>query len=159
MKLAFCLYHYFPFGGLQRDFLRIAEECVRRGHYVDVYTMKWTGEKNPAFPALNIKIIPVSGWQNHTRARNFVKNIQTALANNHYDLIVGFNKMPGLDVYYAADTCYQAKAKTQRHFWNRLTPRHRHLIAYENAVFKKESKTKILLISNQQQKDLSLIHI
>ena len=24
MQLAFCLYKYFPFGGLQRDFLRIA---------------------------------------------------------------------------------------------------------------------------------------
>ncbi|WP_288478958.1 hypothetical protein, partial [uncultured Pseudomonas sp.] len=27
MTLAFVLYKYFPFGGLQRDFLRIAQEC------------------------------------------------------------------------------------------------------------------------------------
>ncbi|EPW9765608.1 hypothetical protein ACWTAX_004703, partial [Salmonella enterica subsp. enterica serovar Typhimurium] len=24
MRVAFCLYKYFPFGGLQRDFMRIA---------------------------------------------------------------------------------------------------------------------------------------
>lgn len=27
MQLAFVLYKYFPFGGLQRDFMRIALEC------------------------------------------------------------------------------------------------------------------------------------
>lgn len=31
MTLAFILYKYFPFGGLQRDFMRIALECQRRG--------------------------------------------------------------------------------------------------------------------------------
>ncbi|ENY2566278.1 TPA: hypothetical protein ACIBS8_004664, partial [Salmonella enterica subsp. enterica serovar Newport] len=25
MRVAFCLYKYFPFGGLQRDFMRIAQ--------------------------------------------------------------------------------------------------------------------------------------
>ena len=28
------LYHYFPWGGLQRDFARIAREVVARGHQV-----------------------------------------------------------------------------------------------------------------------------
>ena len=32
MRLAFCLYKYFPHGGLQRDLLRIALACQRRGH-------------------------------------------------------------------------------------------------------------------------------
>jgi len=27
MQLAFCLYKYFPYGGLQRNFLRIALAC------------------------------------------------------------------------------------------------------------------------------------
>lgn len=29
MQLAFVLYKYFPFGGLQRDFMRIALECQK----------------------------------------------------------------------------------------------------------------------------------
>ena len=32
MIVAFCLYKYFPFGGLQRDFMRIAQTvAARRG--------------------------------------------------------------------------------------------------------------------------------
>lgn len=148
--MAFCLYHYFPFGGLQRDFLRIAKECVRVGHSVDVYTMQWEGESDHSF---SVNILPVKGWQNHTRAQNFVKQFETQSANKKYDLVIGFNKMPGLDVYYAADTCYQAKAKAkeQRSWWNRITPRYHHLINYEKAVFDKSSKTQVLLIARKQQ--------
>ena len=32
MIVAFCLYKYFPFGGLQRDFMRIAQTVAARGH-------------------------------------------------------------------------------------------------------------------------------
>ena len=41
MQLAFVLYKYFPFGGLQRDFMRIALECQQRGHKIRVYTLIW----------------------------------------------------------------------------------------------------------------------
>ena len=30
--------------------------------------------------------------------------------------VIGFNKMPGLDIYYAADACYEEKAQTQRSY-------------------------------------------
>jgi UDP-glucose:(heptosyl)LPS alpha-1,3-glucosyltransferase len=148
MKLAFCLFKYFPFGGLQRDFLRIAKEAIRRGHQVDVFTMRWEGELEPT---LSIHIISVKKSQNHHRAQEFFSKIQPRLAE--YDLVVGFNKMPGLDVYYAADTCYQAKAKQQRGIWYQLTPRYRHLIDYERSVFSAEATTKILLLSHKQQKE------
>src|SRR6185437_12298133 len=107
MKLAFCLFRYFPFGGLQRDFLRIAKLCLDRGHTIDVYTMRWEGKEEPD---LTIHTVAVRGLQNHIRRQDYVKRITPVLKNNQYDLIIGFNKMPGLDVYYAADTCYQAKA-------------------------------------------------
>jgi UDP-glucose:(heptosyl)LPS alpha-1,3-glucosyltransferase len=155
MKFAFCLYRYFPFGGLQRDFLRIAKECVRRGHSVDVFTMLWEGEKDPD---LNIHIVPTSGWQNHTRAQHFATQLQTHFTETRYDLIVGFNKMPGLDVYYAADTCYQAKAREKHGILYRLTPRYRHLVNYENAVFNKHAHTDILLISSLQQPEFMSLY-
>ena len=43
MQLAFVLYKYFPFGGLQRDFMRIALKCQARGHAIRVYTPIWEG--------------------------------------------------------------------------------------------------------------------
>ncbi|MFB0970171.1 MAG: glycosyltransferase family 1 protein, partial [Pseudomonadales bacterium] len=39
MQLAFCLYKYFPYGGLQRDFMRIALDCQDKGHKIRVYTL------------------------------------------------------------------------------------------------------------------------
>jgi UDP-glucose:(heptosyl)LPS alpha-1,3-glucosyltransferase len=150
MKLAFSLFKYFPFGGLQRDFLRIAKECLRRGHSVDVYTMEWQGEKDSQIP---VTILPARGLQNHTRNNNFSRDFQKALANKDYDLVMGFNKMPGLDVYYAADTCFKAKASKKHGFLHRWLPRYRYLIQAEKAVFDKQSPTKILLISKNQQSE------
>lgn len=148
MKLAFCLFNYFPFGGLQRDFYRIAMECVRRGHEVDVYTMQWQGEIPQE---LSVNILFVSGWQNHTRLKNFSREVRARLQEKHYDCVIGFNKMPGLDVYYAADTCFQAKTRAKHGLLYRLTPRYRCLLAFEKAVFAKETKTEILLIASRQQ--------
>jgi UDP-glucose:(heptosyl)LPS alpha-1,3-glucosyltransferase len=150
MRLAFCLFKYFPYGGLQRDFLRIARACHTRGHRIDVYTMQWDGELESDF---NIHILNTKGLQNHNRRENFVKQLQSTLAKEKYDLIVGFNKMPGLDVYYAADTCYQAKARKQHGLLYRLTNRYRRTLAFEKAVFSAREKTKILLIAPREQQE------
>lgn len=152
MKFAFCLYKYFPFGGLQRDFLRIAEECLRRGHSVDVFTSSWEGIKPSD---LNLSIIPKKGWQNHTQNLHFAQTLQSRLAKTTFDLVVGFNKMPGLDVYYAADTCFVAKAQRQRGRWYQFLPRYRQRAAFEKAVFDSECQTRILLLSEYQQQEFS----
>ena len=44
MKLGFVLFDYFPFGGLQRDCLRIASLCAAAGHEVTFFTRSWQGE-------------------------------------------------------------------------------------------------------------------
>ena len=55
MQLALCLYKYFPHGGIQRDLLKIADECVRRGHRVRVYAIQWVGERPPQ---LEVQLVP-----------------------------------------------------------------------------------------------------
>jgi len=144
MKLAFCLFKYFPFGGMQRDFLRIARECRARGHEVHVYTMSWDGEIEPDF---HIHFIDVAGKQNHVRMQSFVKQLQLILKQEKYDRVIGFNKMPGLDWYYAADVCYQKRAHEKHHLLYRLLPRYKQLVALEQAVFAHDAKTHILAIS------------
>ena len=56
MKLAFCLYKYFPFGGLQRDFLRIALACQARGHTIRVYTLDWEGDVPLGFDLVRVPV-------------------------------------------------------------------------------------------------------
>lgn len=148
MQLAFILYKYFPFGGLQRDFMRIARECQRRGHAIRVYTMIWEGEVPDGFEVL---IAPVRALFNHTRNERFTAWVERDLASRPVDRVVGFNKMPGLDVYYAADPCFEDKAQTLRNSIYRRWGRYKHFSEYEHAVFSPASRTEILMISEVQQ--------
>lgn len=147
MRLAFCLFRYFPFGGLQRDFLRIARTCLERGHKVDVYAMAWEG----AVPAgLNLHLLEAPGLTNHGRARVFARKLSERLAVESYAAVVGFNKLPGLDLYFAADPCFAARAG-QRGPLYRLSGRYRTYAALEKAVFDVRSRTEILLISEVEK--------
>lgn len=148
MRLAFILYKYFPFGGLQRDFMRIALECQRRGHAIRVYAMIWEGEVPEGFEVL---IAPVKAIFNHTRNERFTAWVEADLAKRPVERVIGFNKMPGLDVYYAADPCFEDKAQTLRNPIYRRWGRYKHFAAYERAVFEPQSKTEILMISEVQQ--------
>ena len=148
MQLAFVLYKYFPFGGLQRDFMRIALECQQRGHAIRVYTPIWNGDIPAGF---DVRIANISAWFNHNRNEKFSAWLAADLARDPVDRVIGFNKMPGLDVYYAADGCYEDKAKTLRNPLYRFGKRYRHFAAYERAVFAPDSKTEILMISEVQQ--------
>ncbi|NMG37194.1 glycosyltransferase [Azoarcus sp. TTM-91] len=148
MQLAFCLYKYFPYGGLQRDFLRIALACQARGHAIRVYHLEWNGEVPPGFELVKV---PASGWSSIRRYARFSAWVEADLARRPVDRVVGFNKMPGLDLYYAADPCFEDKARTLRKPLYRYSPRYRHFSAYERAVFAPESHTEILMISTTQQ--------
>jgi UDP-glucose:(heptosyl)LPS alpha-1,3-glucosyltransferase len=148
MQLAFCLYKYFPFGGLQRDFMRIALACQARGHAVRVYTLSWAGEVPAGF---EVVLVPVKALTNARRYEKFTAWVARDMQSRPVDRVIGFNKMPGLDVYFAADPCYEEKAQTLRNPLYRWSGRYRHFSAYERAVFSAQGKTDILMISQVQQ--------
>lgn len=148
MQLAFILYKYFPFGGLQRDFLRIAECLQAKGHYIIVYTMSWEGDIPEGF---DVHIRRPKALSACRRNEKFYAWVQSSLHQKPVDLVVGFNKMPGLDVYYAADTCYEHKAQTLRSQFYNYSYRYKHFSSYERAVFSAHEHTEILLISDVQQ--------
>ncbi len=148
MQLAFVLYKYFPYGGLQRDFLRIALECQRRGHGIRVYTMSWDGAIPEGFEVI---LRPVRALTNHRRNERFARKVLDELEHSPVDRVVGFNKMPGLDVYYAADPCFEEKIRTQRGPLYRLSARYRHFARFERDVFSPAARAEILLISEVEQ--------
>ncbi len=144
MKLAFCLFKYFPFGGLQRDFMRILLEARERGHEIDVYTGAWHGVRPDG---VDVHELYCRGWTNHRRNAAFARRLDTHLRDGRFDAVIGFDKMPGLDVYYGADTCYVARARMNHGPAYRLTPRYRCLHALERAVFGIDSKTRVLSLT------------
>ena len=103
MRLTFVLFHYFPYGGLERDMLTMAHACRARGHEVTIYTAAWQGPK-PADIA--VVELPVRALTNDGRSIAFVGRFREAMRNAPPSVVIGFNKMPGLDVYYAADGCF-----------------------------------------------------
>ncbi len=148
MKLAFVLYHYFPFGGLQRNMLAIAKEAQQRGHDITVYCTAWQGDRAAN---IDVELIPRCGWSNATRMTNFANDLTRKLASRSFDLVIGFNKWPGLDLYYAADSCFAHKAYQERGFWYRITPRAKAYLAFEAAVFGSDSDTDILEVSAKER--------
>ena len=145
--LAFCLFKYFPHGGLQRDMQRIALACQRRGYAIAVYTTAWEGELPDGF---ELHARCPSGWSNHTRMQCYHQWVTDELSRRDAACVVGFNKMPGLNVYFAADSCFEARARARGSLF-RLTGRYRTYAALEAAVFSPASSTEILLIAEPQR--------
>jgi len=152
MNLAFVVFKYFPFGGMQRNMLAIADACLVRGHSVTIVCSEWQGEK-PA--SLNIEVLPVSAWNNGQQMENFFKQFCDFKINKKFDLLVGFNKFPGLDVYYAADSCFAKKAFEESSWLYRLTKRSKIYLRYEAAVYSSSSfdqkPTQILEVSSSER--------
>ena len=148
MRLAVALFRYFPFGGLQRDMLGVARACRTRGAAVTVYAGAWEGERPSDLATV---VLPARGLGNHGRNRSFALALQAALRKQPADRVVGFNRMPGLDVYFAADTCFRAKLDEERPWVYRWLPRCRRFLDYEEAVFGARARTRILTISARSQ--------
>ena len=64
--------------------------------------------------------------------------------------VVGFNRMSGLDVYYAADPCFRQEHVENRSVLVRLLGRYRFFLQQEQAVFGRASRTLVLMISALQ---------
>ena len=78
MKFSFLIYSYFPYGGQQRDFLRIVQEMLARGNEVDVYTLSWQGD----IPAkLNVILVPVTAFSSIGLYKRYTKWIENTLAS------------------------------------------------------------------------------
>lgn len=150
MNIAFCLFKYFPYGGLQRDFLRIAELCRDRGHDVRVLTMVWEGERPVNF---DVEVLPVRALTNHGKAWKFSRAVRKRLQKKPADVVVGFNKMPGLDVYFAADPCFEAKVRVNRSWFYRFGCRYWIYRKLERAVFSREVNTQILMLTEAEKRN------
>jgi UDP-glucose:(heptosyl)LPS alpha-1,3-glucosyltransferase len=85
--------------------------------------------------------------------RKFASFVKQHLAQSPCDVVIGFNRLPGLDYYFAADTCFAWKATRERNFFYRWAPRSRQYQAFEKAVFGAQSDTRIFMLSPLQKQE------
>ena len=141
MKLAFCIFKVFPHDGLSREFMNIAAACAHRGHSVRAYAGQWDA---PAPDSIQTVAVPAEGKSNPAGDRQFVQWVQEDLQRHPVDLVVGFDKMPGLDVYFAGEPCFEEETRTRRPWAYRLLPDYDHFADFERAVFGDERQVNIL---------------
>ncbi len=148
MRVLFCLYKYHPYGGLQRDFLAIARICLKRGHHVTVLTTSWEGDIPQG---LRVIFVRIKALTNHSKMEAFSQKLMEFSKAKQFDLVVGFNKVEGLDLYYAADTIFARDERIIQPLLN-ILPRYKTLKALERKVFSPEANTKIILLSERDKK-------
>ncbi|MGV8488952.1 glycosyltransferase family 1 protein, partial [Pseudomonas aeruginosa] len=80
-------------------------------HDIRVYTLIGEGGVPDGFEVL---VAPVRSIFNHRRNEKFAAWVRADLARPPVQRVIGFNKRPGLDFYYAAYACFEEKSQTLR---------------------------------------------
>ncbi len=101
--------------------------------------------------SIELQLRPVAGSSNHARARAFGEAVGIYRSQAGPDVVIGFDKLPGLDLYFAGDRCYVERVHATRSRLSRLTPRYRTFRRLEDAVFRRGLSTRILLLRESQQ--------
>ena len=148
MKIIIALYRYFYWGGLQKDTLRLAEEAVKRGHQVTIFTTEW--ENPPDF--ITVERVARAGLTNISRMRHFDAAWRARLAEGSHDVAVAMDRVSGADFYFAADSCLKAYYKRKHPAWLlKLLPRYRFILGMEERVCGAASPTITWYISPFQR--------
>ncbi|VVT25676.1 glycosyltransferase family 4 protein [Rhizobium sp. EC-SD404] len=142
LDIAIVIFRLEPAGGLEIHALRLAEDLVARGHRVTIVTTRAT----QAPSGIDLLRVTQRGFTNHGRIAAFAMDMARETAGK-FDLAVGFQRMPGLDVLFCGDWCF---ADRNRQWWKTLSPRARTLTSLEKACFRRGSDTLLLMLAEPQ---------
>jgi len=153
MKFLLAIYRYDPFGGLQRDTLRLIQELLGRGHSVIVFAAVWEGPPPPE--GVSLEFIRVRKFaSNHARMAQFAEAFRRRLEQKDFDVSIAMSRIPGADYYFAADVCMKLYwAKIHSPFALRFNPRYAAYLRMERDVFAPPSATRIACIVPGQLRD------
>ena len=159
MKIAFALFKYFPYGGLQLDTVRFLAETARRGHQAVLFVCEINGAL-PEIAGVRVVELPVSAASNHGMALAFEKKFHEAVRSaGDFDVTVAMNRIRGCDFYFAADNCLAVEyRKKHSPLVLKLLPRYRTFLQLEKGIFAPDSKTKIFYIAPPQLEDFTEVY-
>ncbi|MES0094656.1 glycosyltransferase family 4 protein [Mesorhizobium sp. M0030] len=146
MRFGIAISNLSTFGGLQRDCLSIARNIVAAGHEVTILTTEIRG--SIADPGCSIQIVEANNRTNP--GRDIALGAALKAHRQGFDRIIGFNKLPMLDIYYSGDRSY-AKIKTGA--WRPFSPRHRTQMRLEQLCFSPSSRTSLIMLTERQQNE------
>lgn len=127
---------------MQRDCLGIAKRLVDRGHNVTIFCCKSEGAPPPD---IKLVCLPNRALFNHNRNLRFSRAMARATEND-FDVVVGFNKIPHLDILYCADP----PIPKPRNILQKINPRVRGYERLDLTCFGDQSETRLLLLADYQ---------
>lgn len=142
MKIALGIVSLFASGGLQRDCMGVQDVLRWRDHDVHLFAARC---EKTLQEARNVTILPATTLSNHGRDLSFARAFR-AVTRKGYDVVVGFNKLLGLDVLYCADPSVVARAIPH---WKRWLPRYRTRLLLERACFGTQSSTHAIMLTTE----------
>jgi UDP-glucose:(heptosyl)LPS alpha-1,3-glucosyltransferase len=142
MRICCAISALFMNGGLQRDCLNISDRLVERGHNVTILTTRQVGHVESS---ATIKVHPARVLSNP--GTEYALGRTLLAARRDFDCVVGFNKMAGLDIYYAGDPPYFV---SKLGWWRPFSPRFMRQQNLESMIFAPGNAAQIIALSEQQ---------
>ncbi|CDX57182.1 Glycosyl transferase group 1 [Mesorhizobium plurifarium] len=142
MRICCAISALFMNGGLQRDCLNISDRLIARGHNVTILTTRQVGHVESS---ATIKVHPARVLSNP--GTEYALGRTVLASRRDFDCVVGFNKMAGLDIYYAGDPPYFA---SKLGWWRPFSPRFIRQQNLESMIFAPGNAVQIIALSEKQ---------
>ena len=143
MRLALVISSLFPSGGLQRECVIIGRALAAAGHSVTIVTADYRAAVDTG--GIPVEFCQVGGLNNPGRDLQLGRRLGSL--RSRFDRIVGFNKMPNLDIYFSGDPAYRDLIRPQ---WRWLTPKFYQQLRLERRVFGLTGPNLIIVLSASQ---------
>lgn len=147
MTFAILLQNYFPYGGLQRDAVRLAEAAIQAGDRPTLVVSTWDGPKPTNIPIITLNS---GGSSNHSKAAQFASDCQSIIASEEFDTSISFSRVPGAPYYFCGDACFLEKFTATKPPLTRHLPRYRFFLENELRIFGSESDTHMFFLAAQE---------
>jgi UDP-glucose:(heptosyl)LPS alpha-1,3-glucosyltransferase len=147
MKFGIFLQHYFPYGGLQRDAVRLAKAALEEGDTPVLIVSTWEGPKPNGIQIVELR---AGGKSNHAKARNFAKACEDTYAKYNLDTAICFSRVPGTPFHFCGDPCYKERFVRTKPQFLKFLPRYRYLLEAENALFGETSNTHVFYLAESE---------
>ena len=144
MRLGIFLQHYFPYGGLQRDALRLAHAAKEAGDEPILAVSQWDG---PRPDDIKIIVLNSGGGRNHQKAKLFAQDCLELYSKEKLDTAICFSRVPGTPFHFCGDPCYKERFTRTKPAWLAMLPRYRYLLETENSLFGDHAKTHIFYLA------------
>jgi UDP-glucose:(heptosyl)LPS alpha-1,3-glucosyltransferase len=147
MKFGIFLRRYFPYGGLQRDAIRLAQAARNAGDDPLLVVSEWEGPRPSNIPILTLNS---KGGSNHAKEREFAKACGLISRKEGLQTAICFSRVTGTPFHFCGDFCFKTRFLNTKPACLRWLPRYRYYLDAEHSMFGPHSKTHVFFLAQAE---------